>query len=312
MVSDQRSRIDAIGRRSIGLALAVVAACALASSAVAQNAPAKPGDIVVTGRTENSGKQIDKEARKITAPMSDLYGESLARFASPVCPAAVGVPPDFARTLINRLRQDAELAGVEVAKPGCKPNIAVIFVENGQEEIRAIRNKQTALFAGLSRGDIGRLANDPGPVHAWTRTERKGVDGQPLEFGPLDDAPALSVSASSSSLIMLSTRLDVDSAVVVIDLPAASGMTTNQLADYAAMRALARTDPKGVSGKVGTILALFDAPAGKQPAEMTTFDLGYLRALYKPLAGQPAYMTLGGLTDAVRSVSTVTASADKH
>jgi len=79
-----------------------------------------------------------------------------------------------------------------------------------------------------------------------------------------------------------------------------------------AMRALARTNPDRASGAVGTILTLFNAPADRRPAEMTTFDLGYLRALYKPLAGQPAYMTLGGITDAVRKVSTTPEVAAKR
>jgi hypothetical protein len=81
----------------------------------------------------------------------------------------------------------------------------------------------------------------------------------------------------------LAVRQDIIGAVIVIDVAAVDGMTIAQVADYAAMRGLARTHPPGRPGTVGTILNLFD-PAAVAPLEMTVFDLAYLRALYGSVA----------------------------
>ncbi len=56
-----------------------------------------------------------------------------------------------------------------------------------------------------------------------------------------------------------------------------------QLADYAAMRTLARTDAAAASSQpMPTILSLFDAgnPAAAPPS-LTHWDLGFLTALYR-------------------------------
>lgn len=71
-------------------------------------------------------------------------------------------------------------------------------------------------------------------------------------------------------------------AVVVIERDAVVGMTTTQLAGYAAVRTFARTDPQKVQGlSAPTILSILDAPDDTEvPVTLTQWDLGYLRGLY--------------------------------
>lgn len=83
--------------------------------------------------------------------------------------------------------------------------------------------------------------------------------------------------------LSLHLRKDIKASVVMIDIAAANGMSPEQIADYAAMRGLARTRPPTQSGTVSTILSLFDK-GGIAPLNMTRFDHAYLRSVYGSVA----------------------------
>jgi hypothetical protein len=67
---------------------------------------------------------------------------------------------------------------------------------------------------------------------------------------------------ASDSHVFLASRIDITASVVIIDLAAMDGMPVAQAADYAAMRALARTRPATRDSAASTILSLFDPKAG--------------------------------------------------
>ena len=70
--------------------------------------------------------------------------------------------------------------------------------------------------------------------------------------------------------------------IVVVDVKAAAGLTTTELADYAVMRTFAATDPdRVVKTGVPTILGVLGQPYDKAlPVTLTYWDLGLLKALY--------------------------------
>lgn len=289
----------------------LVALCGVlfATAATAQTVPTSQPDVVVQGQRSVKPKDVTRQARAITE-VADAFDEPLPRFEQPVCPLVYGVPADFAQAMTERVRADAAAAGIATAKAPCKPNILVLFVKNGQAEIKALQNKPGRLFEGLTANEIGRLAHDPGPVHAWVRAEERGRDGDALTAGPSDDVRGLFTILPSR--IGVAVRLDIHAAILILDVPAADGMTATQIADYAAMRTLARTKPRSASPSIDTILSLFDLPLAQRPVEMTTFDLGYLRALYRPTAGNTATATLSGVTDAVRKASAEASRPDRQ
>jgi len=71
-------------------------------------------------------------------------------------------------------------------------------------------------------------------------------------------------------------------AALVIERRALDGLTTTQLADYAAMRLFARTAPERLAGSTApTILTIIEAPMGSAvPITLTDWDLAFLRGLY--------------------------------
>jgi len=79
--------------------------------------------------------------------------------------------------------------------------------------------------------------------------------------------------------------------VVVVDIDALGGLTVTQLADYAAMRAFARTDPERLEkSSVRSILTVLDTPiGGLAPVTLTEWDLAFLKALYGSAANRIAF-----------------------
>jgi len=101
------------------------------------------------------------------------------------------------------------------------------------------------------------------------------------------------------SKLYLTTRLEIESGVVMLDIAGINGISVNQLADYAVMRTFADTRPPSGRNVVPTILSLFD-PEATPPLELTDFDLAYLRRTYSAMANMPAYGKLAGVGKDVR------------
>jgi hypothetical protein len=262
--------------------------------------PAAPKDIIVTGRTKIDSHALEQQAKAITRG-GDLFHEPLARFQNPVCPGIMGMKPDLAALMVDRIRYDAERADIEVASEnGCRPNILIFFVRNSRTEFRNVLKKRGYLLTSISMEEIHELEADTGPVHAWVNTAVFSRHGEPVASGVNDDGtPPVMTAPMGDSHIFLATRLDIESSIVVIDVAAIDGMSIDQIADYAAMRSLARTRPTGDGAALGTILSLFDA-GGDRPTEMTTFDIAYLKSIYGKQANLPGVVNIGGMTRAMR------------
>jgi hypothetical protein len=257
-------------------------------------------DIVVTGQVQTPAA-VRKQAGAITQNVGEKYKVPLAQFQEPVCPGIVGMPANVAEVMNARIRSNAEVVGIPVAREGkCEPNIMVFFVADGQKTIRELQNRRSDLFRSISTRDLTKLAGQPGPVHAWVNTITRSRHGDELrgDESELGNPPTLYV-ANSHSHMWLASRIDIASSVVMLDMKAVYGMSAVQLADYATMRTFAQTRPPTGDTKVGTILSLFDEGSGK-PMEMTDFDIAYLRAIYHSASNINAVSKLGHIDSELR------------
>lgn len=262
-------------------------------------------EIVVTGQPGPTAQQVQSRAKAITRA-DDLASESLARFERPICPGIMGLPVDLASSIVDRLRYDARRVGAQVSSVEvCQPNVIIAFVRDGAAEVRKLYKTSGFLFAGLDSVEARGVRNETGPVHAWNVTalrtrfgesERAGLHQGPVRIqGAANLGPVRVVTVpSSDSRIYLASRQEIISSVVVIDVGAIDGLSVNQIADYAAMRAFVRTRPVPGVGAPDTILSLFDA-RGRGPSEMTDFDFAYLRSVYDAAGNIPALAAIAGI-----------------
>ena len=205
-------------------------------------------------------------------------GGQLSRFDWAVCPAAVGLLDRQNIAVADRMRHVAAAAGIKVAPAGCKPNALLIVADNKQELIDGLWNEYPIYFKDPLNRRSGPI-RQRGPVTTWhveSLVDINGmVPGQELLWKHF-----ITTSMDSSRLQPGAIPYFV-AGITVIERNALAGLTTTQVADYAAMRIFARTDPARLKKPAPTILTVIDAPMGSAtPLTLTEWDLGYLKALY--------------------------------
>jgi len=246
-------------------------------SAASGQSQAGGNDIVVTGKhaqATSSGEVYD-EARAITrVGRYETYVVALPRFWSPVCPGVFGLHESYAEAMVERMRDNIRRLKIPLAKDGCSPNLVVGFAEDGKALLADLKRDRPEVFGSLPESEQAEMLADTGPVRVWNNIAPRwtGASAPPRDWlhasvwGQLDRTS-------------MPVSYDIVGALVVFDGKAVIGMSLAQLADYATMRGLSHTRPASSAHPMATILSLFDEE-GADPAELTRFDLGYLRSLY--------------------------------
>ena len=257
----------------IGLALSLLLATAASAP---PPIPSESSEIVVQGTRERE-KQIQRFIRSLTP--SAIHGQ-LSRFETKVCPLVVGLTKEQNVIVAARMRRVADAAGIPVAPADCRAN-AILIVTNDKSALLArLLQKRPYMFPdSWSMSRIHDLERDPSPVAAWAIEGVTSADGANLNYH--NEVP-LNRTFRPGSRLTASARPYFAAAVVILQADALDGLTTTQIADYAAMRTFVSTDPKRLnSATPGTILALLDTPMGQPvPITLTPWDLSFLTAYY--------------------------------
>ncbi|HEU5286072.1 MAG TPA: hypothetical protein VFU20_06130 [Sphingomicrobium sp.] len=268
------------------LRLLPLAPLALASPVLAQSPlpAAEPSEIVVQGH-----RYRDEDVREFIDALTEAGGgDQISKFDWAVCPAAVGLSEPHRRAIAARMRQVAAAAGIPVAGGNCRPNALVIATRDKQQLIEAMSRKYPAYFRD-AHGQRTRPPRQPGPVTVWHVEGLLDANGIPA--GRDFDSKHFIVESMDSSRLIAASRPHFVAGILVVELNALAGLTNTQLADYAAMRLFARTDPSRLKkGAAPTILHAIDAPMGSAvPITLTNWDLAYLKALYSTGRNQIAH-----------------------
>ena len=253
----------------------------------AANSAAEPPEIVVKGRRD-VGSQVDDFVKALNDVRS---GDQISRFDWAVCPSAMGLSDRQNANAAARMRVVAEAAGIKVAPANCKSNVLLIVTDDKAKFVDWLEAKHPSYFDGVPDKVMRQLGRTDVPVAAWQVEGLLDADGVALAKDR-DTGQYTNERTDTPSRISTSTRPHFSAAIVVVDSKALAGLTVVQLADYAAMRAFARTDPSRASASgAPTILNVIDAPMNSAvPITLTEWDLAYLKALYASpgnrLAGQ--------------------------
>ncbi len=201
----------------------------------------------------------------------------LARLRSPMCLVVAAEDSDLARTLAERIIDNARAAGVPFRAAGCRPNALVTISNDARAQVEAYRQKEPGLFRRLSDREVETALAARDPAYVFQTVQQTPRYGQ----GDATIPTGAGIEAWTKERSYLRTPEDLLTTIVMIEKDAIDGVSTAQLADYATLRLLAPTgevEPSTATGKE-TILSLF-ADGEQAPAEMTALDRAYLRSLY--------------------------------
>lgn len=259
---------------------ALLIAAVLALPAVAQAQEDEDGgQIVVTGQRTAKEDVASFVDALVPVPPGKVQ---LSRFEWAICPRATGMLPEQAAAVEKRIRTVSRAAGIDVAGVKCTPNLLVVVTPDKLGFIAALEKRRPEYFGGMTKQQRKAITDPGNPVAAWH------VDGVPVTAEgaeiPYDRGAGYYVNRTTRapSRIGFAARPQFAAAIVVIDERALDGLTTTQLADYAAMRTLIASDPARLGGsKAPTILRVIDAPMGSEvPITLTGWDLGILKSFY--------------------------------
>lgn len=270
-------------------------------------------NIVVTGRAEEkpppTHDEISRQARKITQG-SDFRHSPLARWEGALCPGILGMVPEYAGLMIDRIRDAAHALDIRLAEDGkCQANLIIAFVEDGKAELTEIAKQRPYLFDQMENYERKALLKEEGPVRVWTSTMMRTRDGMPIPKSHNLTSPPQASMWMAHSKIYLPVQNDIDRVIVFYDRAAVKGKTIGQLADYAVLRGLARTKAMREGTVMDSILTLFD-PDASPPLYMTAFDKAYLAALYDSIPNLPGTVKIGGVNRQLRRQAAAEAKAE--
>lgn len=251
--------------------ISLLAAALLAAPAAAQD----DAPIVVIGQ-----KDVEKQIENFVGALTQASPRGqIARFETTICPGAFGMP-DAQRTAVkDRIRLVAQGVGLDVAGADCKPNLLVVVTPDKTAFLKSLGKDHHYMFGDRTPSQVRQLIAEPGPAAAWQIQGMVNGDGRPV-FNE-SDMP-INRSTRTPSRITPPARPAFMAAVVVIESKALEGLSTTQLADYAAMRAFARIDPARIDASApSTILRILDAAADSEvPVTLTQWDFAFLKGLY--------------------------------
>ena len=296
-------------RHGIILAMGGVAAAAIA----APTDPTAPEEIVVEGQRLTPAQARERAVAYVQHTGIIDGKESIARWVDPICPRVMGVSPEVAEKVVASVRSIAAQVGVRTARPGCAPNIAVIFVGDGNAFMRSVSTRDPSQLAKISTQQREFLFTGGAPVRWWYFDQSRGRDGD--RMNGMDPAfvtgdgsaggPTLPSNGESSTSMnygssQVSTQMArvLTGATVVIDTVKASGATLDSVAAYAAMVAFAELQPRATPLD-GSILGLFGNKDA--PRSLSKLDQTFLKELYALPLDRRARQQRGRLVRALQN-----------
>ena len=271
-------------------------ALSLAIQETAAPAAADP-EIVVQGQ-----RDVERRVSSFIRALTDVpLSGQISRFDWAVCPLVVGLAGRQDEDAADRMRSVAQAVGIPVGKPKCKANVLVVVTNDTKKFVDSLKRGEPSYFEGVPPKEMEALGKS-GAAAAWHIEGLLDADGREVPRDAQTGQYRLS-RTDVPSHISTTTRSHFLAAIVVLDSRALSGLTVVQLADYAAMRTFAHTDPSHVEKSAApTILTILDAPVGTSvPITLTEWDYAYLKALYgsteNRLAGQQRHEMARKMTD---------------
>jgi hypothetical protein len=240
--------------------------------------PAALSDVIVDGTLAT---RVETFVREVGAAPKRRFG---ARWPDRVCPGVVNLDNIAAQAVNDGIAELAGTLDIGVGRPGCDPNVVVIFTADGRALAAEMVQRDRRLFSHpqlgtFNRGDAALLdfTTSDAPVRWWHLS-------MPVDVLTGERAVRLSedlrpVSATGAEGRLSNSVVDVlYKAIIIVDVTRLGDTSFEQVADYIAMVAMAQIDPEAEIDGHHTILNVFRQP--DVAPGLTEWDQSYLEALY--------------------------------
>ncbi|MGD9814061.1 MAG: hypothetical protein AB7Q23_15715 [Hyphomonadaceae bacterium] len=271
---------------------------------------------VFSSASAQSGDDLAQRARAFVDSVSLIETDATAaRWDGRICVGAVGLAPDQAQMLIDRISARAQSVGLRPGEPGCRANVMVIYAPDSDTISRQIVEQRRDLLGvnpeevTLGSAALEDFANTPRPIRWWhisslsTGTLRPDAtqaiqsaqgSGQARRaatgdltgstMSTAEDIQGMDAVRTDGSRSRSYERNELSYALIVVDARRVAGKPAGAWMDYVALVALAQLDPYADTGAYPTVLNLFQSDASGATG-LTPWDEAFLQSLYRASGG---------------------------
>ncbi len=238
-------------------------------------------------------QKLGKEVQSFVSKLTQLDGELVSSWETPICPTVVADDPAHAEYIRARLLEiAAEIPFAVESDEKCRANLFVVLTGTPEEFLAEWKERDPGMFIWRARRGVSRGA-DSLPVRTWHNVAVEPAGGAPAVAGagaiPSVGAKSsglgaipVAKAASGGSRLVSTVSENLKSVLVLVDTNQAAGVTLRQLGDYIAMVSFSKVDVEADFGGTNTILRLFAANDGiARPGSLTMWDRAFLRGLYR-------------------------------
>jgi hypothetical protein len=260
--------------------LLIAAALVCAGSAIAQ-----PADEAVSAFVESH-----------TVP---THLGRIARWDDPVCPGIAGLPANFSKFILQRIRTVAAAAGAKVDPEGCRANISIVFTTTPQALVDGLRAKDPVMLGYYDNSEqADKLAKVSHPIQAWYVTKTVDLRGKwTVDSRDRHSSQNYDASASNGTRVGDGLSSAFYTVTIVADPSKLGDHEIGALADNIAVLALAQPGNLDSCTALPSIvnLSLTGCTASMALTGMSANDSAFLYGLYHVKPGA----TLRGQKDAI-------------
>ena len=214
--------------------------------------------------------------------------DQLTRWGAPPCPTTVGLPESFNAFVSARVVEVASQVGAPVnKKPACKMNLLIVFTDEPQTLLDKVRRRRPQLLGFHYAAQAKRLATINRPIQAWyvtgTKSSRPSPNNDLGGLVKLDDPFEAMSGGAPGSRLTSHISSEFLAALIVVDTRKTAGQQIGAIADHVAVLSLTRPPQPRPCGELPSILDTLnpDCPSDRGVQALTTWDVAYLKALYR-------------------------------
>lgn len=264
----------------------LTAAMLAASGAQAQQTTPPPKPALDTVEVVGHREKLSKEVQTFVGKLTQLDGELVSSWVMPICPKVVADDPAHAEYIRQRLLEVAREVPFDAETDAkCRANTFVIVTSAPEKFIAQWKERDPGMFIWRPRRDVTRSPESL-PVRTWHNVAIEPADGEVMMEGNTATIGSRLPSGAKkykakASRIQSNVSENLKSVLVLVDTNQAAGVTLRQLADYIAMVSFSKVDLDVDFGRSNSILRLFADDGIVRPDSLTTWDLAFLRGLYR-------------------------------
>ena len=249
-----------------------------ASGAQAQETTPPPKPALDTVEVVGHREKLSKEVQTFVGKLTQLDGNLVSSWETPICPKVVAEDPDHAEYIRQRLLEvAAEVPFSADADEKCSANLFVVVTSASAEFVAEWKKRDPGMFIWRPRRGVSR-SPETLPVRTWHNVAIEPAGG--ILIGGAGEAPKLKTTGGSTRIVSPVSE-NLQSVLVLVDTNRTAGVTLRQLADYIAMVSFSKVDLDVDFGRSNSILRLFADDGIVRPDSLTTWDLAFLRGLYR-------------------------------